>query len=159
SLRRSLLTMDSLRIFAGIVFAVSIFLLVDSWVREQQKPAAQTGPGVTQKGDSGLPSPTTGLGANSASPQQQATPSKLLRGERIRISTDVLVAEIDTIGADLRRLELSKYRDTFDKNLNFVLLQENERNTYVTQSGLFSDKLPKLPNHSSGFKAEQASYD
>lgn len=29
--------MDSFRIFAGMVFAISVFLLVDAWVRDHQK--------------------------------------------------------------------------------------------------------------------------
>jgi YidC/Oxa1 family membrane protein insertase len=149
--------MDSFRIFAGMVFAISVFLLVDAWVRDHQKVAAPVVPATTTPRDTAPPVPTAGLGQ--ATPSPRPTDPKLTRGERIRVATDVLVAEIDTDGGDLRRLELTKYRDTFDQKLNFVLLhQENEQNLYVTQSGLAQKGL-KLPDHNTLFKAAQNSYE
>jgi len=147
--------MDSFRIFAGMVFAISVFLLVDAWVRDHQKAATPVATATAPKGDTAPPAPTAALGQATPSPQRPAD-SKLAQGQRIRVATDVVVAEIDTIGGDLRRLELTKYRDTFDQKLNFVLLQENEQNVYVTQSGLIGETLP---NHTTPFKAEQTSYE
>src|SRR5262249_33821025 len=101
------------------------------------------------------PVPTTGLG--------QATPLtarpadvKPTRGDRIRVATDVILAEIDTVGGDLRRVELVRYRDTFDRNQSLVLLQDNKQSVYVAQSGLIGDKVP---NHTSQFKGPQGAYE
>ncbi len=80
----------------------------------------------------------------------------LTRGERIRVATDVVIVEIDTMGGDMRRVQLTKYRDTFDQQLNFVLLQETEHNIYIAQSGLIGEGLP---NHTTLFKAAQSSYE
>ncbi len=79
-----------------------------------------------------------------------------MRGDRIRVATDVMLAELDTVGGDLRRVELIRYRDTFDRNQSLVLLQDNEQSVYVAQSGLIGGKLP---NHTSQFKSGQASYE
>ncbi len=145
--------MDSFRIFAGMVFAISVFLLVDAWVRDHQKDAAPAPPAPATHGDTAPPVPSAGLGQ--AQPPRPIDP-KLTRGERIRVATDVVIAEIDTMGGDVRRVELTKYRDTFDQQLNFVLLQESEHNAYIAQSGLIGEGLP---NHTTLFKAAQTSYE
>jgi YidC/Oxa1 family membrane protein insertase len=147
--------MDSFRIFAGMVFAISVFLLVDAWVRDHQKVTAPAAPATATKGDTAPPVPTTALGQATGSPPQ-STAAKPTRGERIRVTTDVVIAEIDTVGGDLRRVELTQYRDTFDQKLNFVLLQDSQENVYITQSGLIGDGLP---NHNSLFKTAQTSYE
>jgi len=147
--------MDSFRIFAGMVFAISAFLLVDAWVRDHQKVVAPAAPATATQRDTAPPPPSAALGQMTP-PPAHATDPKLTRGERVRVVTDVVVAEIDTMGGDLRRLELTKFRDTFDQKLNFVLLQENEQNVYVGQSGLIGENLP---NHTTLFKSAQNSYE
>ena len=149
--------MDSFRIFAGMVFAISVFLLVDAWVRDHQKTAPTAVPTPAVQRDTAPPVPTAGLSQISpSSPPPHAADLKLTRGSRVHIATDVVVAEIDTVGGDLRRLELTKYRDTFDQKLNFILLQENEHNVYIAQSGLIGERLP---NHTTLFQAAENSYE
>jgi len=150
------MAMDSFRIFAGVVFAISVFLLVEAWTRDHQKaPPSAPPPTAQHQGDTAPPIPTTGLGQG---PPPAAHPGdvKPTKGERIRVATDVMLAEIDTVGGDLRRVELIRYRDTFDRNQSLVLLQDNEQSVYVTQSGLIGDKFP---NHTSQFKSAQTSYE
>ncbi len=138
-----------------MVFAISVFLLVDAWVRDHQKVTAPAAPATARQEDTAPPVPTGGLGQPTPPPPRPTDP-KLTRGERIRVATDVVIAEIDTIGGDLRRVELTKYRDTFDQKLNLVLLQENEHNVYIAQSGLIGEGLP---NHTTLFTAAQTSYE
>jgi len=147
---------DSFRIFAGIVFAISVFLLVDAWVREHQKsPAAPVAPATSPLRDTTPPAPSANLAPTPASSARPGE-TKLNRGERIQVATDVLRAEIDTLGGDVRKVELTKFRDTFDRRLNFVLLQDGEHDVYIAQSGLIGEGLP---NHTSLFKAGQTSYE
>jgi len=149
--------MDSFRIFAGVVFAVSVFFLVEAWTRDHQKSPPQAPPRTAQQqGDTAPPIPTTALGQGATPAAARPADVKPTKGERIRVATDVMLAEIDTVGGDLRRVELIRYRDTFDRNQSLVLLQDNEQNVYVAQSGLIGDKLP---NHTSQFRSAQASYE
>jgi len=147
--------MDSFRIFAGMVFAIAVFLLVDAWVRDHQKAPASPPSIAGKQGDLATPVPGTALGqATNVAPRPAE--GKLARGERIRIVTDLLVAEVDTMGGDLRHIEFTKYRDTFDRQKNFVLLEETPEHTYVAQSGLIGEGLP---NHTTLFRAASGSHE
>jgi YidC/Oxa1 family membrane protein insertase len=146
--------MDSFRIFAGMVFAISVFLLVNAWVRDQQKGAAPPAPVASPQRDTAPPLPSANV--TQAPPSARSSDPKLARGERIRVATDVVIAEINTVGGDVRRVELTKYRDTFDQRSNFVLMQETEQNVYIAQSGLIGEGLP---NHTSLFRSTQNSYE
>jgi YidC/Oxa1 family membrane protein insertase len=147
--------MDSLRLFAGIAFAVCVFLLVDAYMRDQQQ---KTPPPVSAQSvpeaSTPVPSPQAKSQAPSPTPAAVPTQSVLARGDRVVVQTDLLLAEIDTAGADLRRVELLKHRDRLDKDKNFVLLQDSAEHTYVAQSGLG----PGLPSHTTRFQVANARY-
>lgn len=148
--------MDSLRMLAGMVLAISVFLLVEAWIRDHQAPAVDKGaPASSTQTEIAPPAPSLGLDPN-AKTTPQSTPGKLAEGQRISIATDLLLAEIDTAGGALRRVELRKYSDTFDQSKNFVLLEQGPDRVYVAQSGLIGNQLP---NHNSTFKAAQAHYE
>src|SRR5689334_21345289 len=116
--------MDSFRIFAGMVFAIAVFLLVDAWVKEHNKAPAIPATPSASRPDTAPPIPSSlGTPATPAASSKGAE-GRVVRGERVRVATDMFVAEIDTNGGDLRRVELTKYRDTFDRQKNFVLLEE-----------------------------------
>src|SRR5689334_12374638 len=105
--------MDSFRIFAGIVFAVSVFLLIQAWIKEHQPPSS------TSPTTSAPKSTTPEVPSSPPAVAQQPVPTERMRGQRVTVETDTLRAEIDTAGADLRRVELLKYRDTLDPKKNF----------------------------------------
>ena len=73
--------------------------------------------------------------------------------ERVRVSTDAMVVEIDTQGGDIVGLELQEHKDANDKNKNFVLLTPEFR--YAVQSGLIG---PNLPNHKTRYSAQEKAY-
>jgi YidC/Oxa1 family membrane protein insertase len=77
-----------------------------------------------------------------------ATPAQ---GERVTITTDVLKAEIDSVGGELRRLELLKHKDTQDPTKNVVLFDHSAERTYLAQTGLIGGAFP---NHRTAFTVE-----
>lgn len=81
--------------------------------------------------------------------------SKLQRGQRITVKTDVFAAEIDTVGADLRQVNLLKHGETGNPKKPFVLLTDSPEHTYVAQTGLLGEGLP---THKNAFKAAQSAY-
>jgi YidC/Oxa1 family membrane protein insertase len=149
--------MDSLRLFSGIVFAVCVFLLVDGYIRDQQQQQKAPPPASAQsvpEASTPIPSPQAKSSAPSPTPASVPTQSVLARGDRVVVQTDLLLVEIDTAGADLRRVELLKHRDRLDKTKNFVLLQDGADHTYVAQSGLG----PGLPSHTTRFQSTNTQY-
>ena len=143
--------MDSFRIFAGIVFAISVFFLFDAWMKEHQPPPQRSTPSQSAP----TAPPTTATGPQQAQPVAPV-PTARAHGQRVTVTTDTLKAEIDTAGADLRRIELLKYRDTLNPQKNFVLLEEDAEHTYIAQSGLIGGPFP---NHTSNYRATQTNYE
>jgi YidC/Oxa1 family membrane protein insertase len=143
--------MDSFRVFAGIVFAISVFFLFDAWVKEHQPAPAR--PAETQPNS--VP-PATATGNKQPAPPIQTVPAGRPHGQRVIVATDTFKAEIDTAGGDLRWVELLKYRDTLDPKKNFLLLEDDVEHTYIAQSGLIGGPFP---NHTSNYTSPQTSYE
>lgn len=139
--------MDFQRFSLFLIFSFSIFLLWDGWQRAQN-PVVQTAPVAA------APSAITPAATMSSAPidtnavaAQQKAPS----GKKITVKTDRFVAEINTVGGDLRRLEFLQQYDTKDRSKPFVLMQERGTHIYLAQTGLLGTGLP---THNSVFTAQ-----
>ena len=147
--------MDTQRLILFIAFSFSILLLWDGWQKEHQPqplPAAtstQAQPAADQ-----LPTAKQKLATLPAT-QQVVSSAVLSTGQRIHVHTDLVDAEIDTVGADLRKLEFTKHSDTHDKSKKFVLFDDKSSDIYVAQSGLLN---AGLPSHKAVFKSEATEY-
>ena len=134
--------MDSKRLIVFMILSMSIVFLWQEWETRRHPPQAAV---------------QTAASAKPANPEAAAatpgadTKAKLQSGERLRVSTDTLVAEIDAIGGDIRHLELRKHGSVADPKQPLVLLQNVADKTYVAQTGLFDAKNSELPNHHTRF--------
>jgi YidC/Oxa1 family membrane protein insertase len=145
--------MDTQRLILFFIFSFSLLLLWDAWQKEQQpKPpvvsAAPAAPGVPTPARQLAPTPAPVSGAApaaSAVPGAAQAPSP---SEKVQIRTDLLVVELDTLGATLSRLELRKHKDVKDPEKNFVLL--GPEHDYSAQSGLIGEGMP---NHRTAWRA------
>ncbi len=142
--------MDTQRLILFMLFTFSVFFLVEAWQKDQQPPrqpvpAAVSGPAATP-----VPTPTQ---TPSAAPAAAPPPvgGELGKGQTVRVETDVFIAEIDTAGGDLRRLELRAHRDTLDMKKTFMLLEQQPNHIYIAQSGLIGNGLP---NHRTAYTAD-----
>ncbi len=150
--------MDTRKLVLFFIFAFSVLMLADAWTKAQRPPTVATtgAEGAAATASKGAEAPAVPVpGAPAiAVPKPPATPAAaggpaaptgaLPGGERVRIETDLAKIEIDTVGGDLRRLEMLKHKQTYEYDKNFVLLEENAQHTYVAQSGLIG---PGLPTH------------
>ena len=152
--------MDTQRLILFFVFTFSTFMLVDAWQRDQ-KPQAPVVQAAAKNGEAnGIPVPQAPTAPSvPAAPQgaaPSAAPSGIVKGgQLIKVETDVLRAEISTLGGDIRRLELKQHKGTLDKSKNFVLFQSTADNTYIAQSGLIG---AGLPNHHTQYTVERREY-
>jgi YidC/Oxa1 family membrane protein insertase len=134
--------MDTQRLILFFVFGFSVLMLWDAWEKEHRpKPAAVA---AQQAVPSSVPaSPperkaasATAVAAPSDGRVPEASPAAL-KGEAIVVRTDLVVAEIDTVGATLRRLDLLKHKEEKDGDKSLTLLGPDHR--YEAQSGLTGD--------------------
>ncbi len=154
--------MDTRRTILWIIFSISLILLWDAWLKHTGKPpmffggptATQTTPAAgtpaAPAAPNDVPAPTGAQpaavpGGPAAVPAAAAAPT----GQRIKIQTDLVAAEIDTVGAELSYVELLKHRDQADKTRNMVLLENKPgERIYLAQTGLIGGEFP---NHKTLF--------
>ena len=148
--------MDTRRLILFVIFSFSIMMLWDAW---QRKDAPITS--VSEQANQQLPLsniPTTNAETpNTATVIAQDGQFKLETGQRIKVTTDLFTAEIDTIGGDLRRLALNKHVADNVKNAPYLLMSDAQNPMlYIAQTGLMG---ANLPNHKSAFTTTASSYN
>jgi YidC/Oxa1 family membrane protein insertase len=147
--------MDTQRLILLLVFFFSSMMLWEAWQKQGQPPSVATstsvsgaasGPAAQVTGqsvsDAAVPSAPTF--ANSAAVVPGAEAAVASTAQTIKITTDLVSAEISAQGGDLVRLELLKHFATGKTGENFVLINPDHR--YAAQSGLIGTGLP---NHKS----------
>ncbi len=143
--------MDTQRLIAFIVFSFSLLMLWESW-QDYSKPAPAVVASAPGKGQS-APSdavPAAPGQALKGLPQTDAV-SQVVKGPRVKVVTDVLTAEIDANGGDIREMEFSRYRENENANAPFRLFEEKPGRNYFAQSGLIGQDLP---NHKTVYTIE-----
>ncbi len=151
---------DMRRTILWVVFTMSLFLLWDNWSKFNGQPsffhpaprpaassaAPAAAPGVLSTPTAKAPAeaaPSTGAPAVAAA--GGAAPPV---GQQVTISTDVVKATIDSVGATLARVELLKQTDHLDPHKNVVLLDRSSERFYVAETGLVPPAGGAgLPNH------------
>ena len=79
-------------------------------------------------------------------------------GRIINVTTDLVKAQIDTLGGDLIRVELLKHPVSVDTpDIPFVLMHRDNSGLFVAQSGLIGQGR-EYPNHNVEFSASQFEY-
>ena len=104
-------------------------------------------------------------GMNAPVPAFTATPNAPLTdnraenefpdGARAIVTTDLVRADIDADGGDIRSLVLLRYQDPLDKKRPLPIFEQNAQHTFVAQSGLIG---AGLPNHKTVFTLTSGNY-
>jgi YidC/Oxa1 family membrane protein insertase len=141
--------MDTQRLILFFIFSFSLLLLWDAWEKQSRPkpapaPAAQTVPAIPTPVKP-VAAPAPGIAQSGSVPA--AAPAA--KGEVLRIQTDLLIAEIDTLGGTLSRVELLKHKHADDPHRSLVLLGPEQH--YFAQSGLTGEGGP---NHRTLWKAQ-----
>jgi YidC/Oxa1 family membrane protein insertase len=143
-MRSGAVMMDTQRLILLFIFSFSLLMLWEAWDKQSrpQAPAPQAA-----KQQQGVPEPVAGA----AKPPTTAVPSAdaAAKGETVRVATDLFIADVDTLGGTLKRLELLKHNDSKDSSKPMVLLGPEHR--YEAQSGLAGEGRP---NHRTVWRAE-----
>ena len=122
--------MDVKRLILFVVLSFSILFFWNSW-QEKHMPVA---PVATTQEDTPTKATTAAV--------DKETQFRLQTDKRVSVQTDLFKAEIDTMGGDLRKLELTQHRADNSDADNFVLLSDQiAPSVYVVQSGIAMDGL------------------
>jgi YidC/Oxa1 family membrane protein insertase len=133
--------MDTQRLILFVIFSFSALFLWERWQAAHQPPPPPTS--AAKPGADTPASAPAGSAPSAAAPNVPATAAPApAAGEKIAIKTDRYVAEIDTLGAVVRRIALTQHRDTEHADQPYVLLQKNENRTFLAQSGLLGEGMP-----------------
>ena len=156
--------MDNIRLFLWLAIGLMVWLNYEAWVKDYPPPeppqatAPQTAPAPPP--DLDLPAlpdtaPQETPTAELPAPQPVAAPTVAT----VRVSTDVLEAEISLSGGDLVRVDLINYprqKDQPDVPVRLLDYEPSER--FLIQTGLRTSAGGLEPNHLATYQADQASY-
>lgn len=164
--------METRKLILIIIFSTSLLFLWDAWQKELTPPVPpQTTSGTVAESDGPrhdpLPVPGDELMASQDIDSSEAasdiegvspsiTPRLLEVGEKIHVTTDLVVAEIDTAGGDIRRIGLLEHPSREDKGKPYDLLQNTASHISVAQAGLIGDHLP---NHNTRYSVDSNKFN
>jgi YidC/Oxa1 family membrane protein insertase len=135
--------MDTQRLILLVIFSFSLLMLWEAWEKEKRPKPPPAAPAEQQVVSTpAKPAPSPGK------PSAAVPGAEAAKGEIVRVSTDLVAAEIDTLGATLTRVELLRHKDSNDLSKNLVLMG---RHQYEAQSGLAGEGGP---NHRTLWRAE-----
>jgi|UPI0003633749 YidC/Oxa1 family membrane protein insertase len=175
-----IIRMDNIRFVLIVTFAMLVFMLWQAWQVDYgpKPPVAVTDPNTTNTKED-LPTATGGVAPTETAKQESsAVPSVAVPSAKIiKVKTDVLDLEIDTLGGTLRNLDLLEYpvekentivnrlRDMLglsvsEKNLAPTrLFDSNPDKLFLAQSGLIADSGSTVAaTHHTVFNSEKDSY-
>jgi YidC/Oxa1 family membrane protein insertase len=157
--------MQTQRTILWVIFVMSLLFLWDSWQKYSGQPSLFGGAPATQqaqapgqdgqpaqapsKGDASIPAAPASTPATGApgQPGAGAPASVAATGQLIRIQNDVLLMDVDTMGGQIRRVELLKHREASDRNDsgNLLMLSSEPGRVFLAQTGLVG--VEGAPNH------------
>jgi YidC/Oxa1 family membrane protein insertase len=169
--------MENFKFFLLALFVTLSFAIWQNWqldyneaYRESVSPQkSDTVPQVTDRNSddtrinnevpNGVEGDTLPAG-NTVTAMAPVTSNVLQKNQRIQVTTDVYSLEIDTIGGDIRLLELLKYPKTKkDPDTPIRILNDDgENGFFVAQSGLIGVANSPAPTHRDQFQAASTSY-
>jgi YidC/Oxa1 family membrane protein insertase len=162
---------DIRRTLLWMVFTMSLVFLWDAWNKHTGQPSwfsptpprvAASAPPAGASATAPAVVPQTGIPAAAATPGAAATTpataaaaptSGQASGEETVVTTDLVKATFDSVGASLVRLELLNHGDAEDRQRKVVLFDRSAERIYKAQSGLITAQPGvTLPNHWTAMK-------
>lgn len=153
-----------LLLFAALMFV--LFLLWQNWLEFQalkhpppMPPVATTPATGSTSTVPGIAEVKPGQDIPTVAAAPSAGPQTLSGGQRVRVTTDLFEAEIDTVGGDLRQVGLRTYPDSV-RHLDqpYLLLKDSGPDLFIAQSGLVALNNGPAPTHYAPFVSEQTDY-
>ncbi len=147
------------------LFAFISVTLFQRWAIFQQEQLAAQSPKVAENGqpiDEEIPlTPEQTIDDQAiAEDVPQTGAAETTQGQKVKITTDLIVADIDLNGGDITRLDLIKHPVSVDlPDQPFELLKTGSSDIFTAQTGLIGKQDRQYPNHKTAFEADQIEYE
>ena len=164
------MAIEQIRTILLIALCVVSFLLWDTWQRDYgpkppppasaDQPAPDAGPSDSASSSVDVPqAPQAVQGETTTAPSVQDSAAEPGHGGKIRVTTDVLEVEIDTVGGTIAGVDLRSYPVSNDRpNEPFQLLDDSDPARYfIAQSGLTGPR--SAPNHHAQYEFDAEVYE
>ncbi len=146
--------MENQRLYLFIALSFVLFMIYNAWHEQHAPKPAQVAevPAAVQ----GVPAVAPTASPNDIPGVQPATPmatqsspvQSITQGKRIRVLTDLFDIEIDTTGADIRRVDLLTYQASPQQpNTPVRLFNDVMPELFIAQSGLLSAAGQNVDHH------------
>lgn len=89
---------------------------------------------------------------------KNAAPVTEASGQIIKVKTDMVEVNIDTLGGNITEVKLLKYNESRDSTMPYVLLNDTSKNRYIAQSGLLGNIGPDTSKGQALYTTEKTQY-
>ena len=164
------MAIEQIRTVLIIALCVVSFLLWDAWQRDYgpkpsqpastERPSRDAMSSDTEPRNVDVPqAPQTAPIQPAATPTSDDDAGESGHGGKIRVTTDVLSVELDTLGGTITEVELLSYPVSNGKpNEPFRLLDDSDpKSFFIAQSGLTGPR--SAPNHHTQYESDAGAYD
>ncbi|MCE2706650.1 MAG: membrane protein insertase YidC [Proteobacteria bacterium] len=138
--------MDSRRLIVFILLSIGLLFLWDKYLAPKTVDKTHIVTSVNNSEASVVAANAVDSGLN------------LNNDKLITVTTDLVQAQISTIGGDLRSLSLLAHGAVHDKKEPYKLFTNNDNKIFVAQTGLVSNSGVTLPTHNTVFTADSYNY-
>jgi YidC/Oxa1 family membrane protein insertase len=96
-----------------------------------------------------------------SSPTVNGSGNKVPSAKRIHVRTDLLDVELDTLGGDVRQVNLRKYTVSYEDKTPFRLMTDRGAHLYVAQSGFVipARSHVQAPSHNAVYSTPRTDYE
>ncbi|MGH8307215.1 MAG: membrane protein insertase YidC [Gammaproteobacteria bacterium] len=165
--------MDNRRLFLFAALIFVAFLIYQAWVHDYgpktAAPAAQTTSSPAASSVASAPAPEIPTAPNAATSTSVTSKTSaaasvseavtIPKGQEIHVRTDVLDVVINTAGGDIQQAELLKYPVELKKPELVKVLNSNDAELLIMQSGLQTHSGPIAPADKALYTASQTRYE
>ncbi|RFA30651.1 membrane protein insertase YidC [Alkalilimnicola ehrlichii] len=148
--------MENQRLFLYMALIFVALLMWSEWQRDYRQPAP-TEEVVEEVPSEFAEAPEEAAPATDPERATVPSPTLLPQAETIRVVTDLLDVEINTLGGDIRSVKLREYPVTVDDPTPFQLMSDEQHPIFIAQSGLQVEE-GDAPTHMAHYRAEQTEY-
>ncbi len=138
--------MDSRRLITFIIISIGLLFVWEKYFTPKPNPNSIAVSSTTNSDNTTTPA------------NVEDNNLKLNSDKIITVTTDLVQAQINSVGGDLRNLSLLMHGSQTNKKDPYNLLTANNNKIYVAQTGLVSNSGLILPNHNSIFTVDKLNY-